>query len=285
MVPSLRGRLPKNVWFIVDRKTGLVVAQASSVMDAARGISEARRRGIMADARKVPNPGYSKGARTFISGKISKLAREGVEAPQRVAVAHEMARRRGFKVPARNPITHRTALRYARQLVEHERAGVRGHNPHNCYAVIDYGQVVPSLGFRFTVQCLPDRPLQVPPGVQILVRGMTRQGARALADHLNKEARLERGNPAVLRGRRGRAFFGVRRSNPTLAVMGANPPRAAGDDIEATWALISYRRPDDPDGKRVVREHEFTDGFVATPLHDGSVLLRHPRGSNLWTRR
>lgn len=168
-------------------------------------------------------------------------------------------------------------------------------NPENCYAVVDYGHS--KMGFRFAVQCLPDRPLQVPPGVQILVRGMTRQGARALADHLNGEekrgrhvprkpvVRLPRSNPRVLRkGARG-AFFGVRRSNPTLAVMGANPPTAAGDDIEATWAMLSYRRPDDPEGKRVVREHEFKDGFVATPLHDGSILLRHPRGYNLWTRR
>lgn len=163
---------------------------------------------------------------------------------------------------------------------------LRERNPRNCYAVIDYGAVVPSLGFRYAVQCLPDRPLQVPSGVTILVRSMSRAGARAMADHLNAQAKhgRARNRPSLRGGPRG-AFFQVRRSNPLLAVMGGNPPRAAGDDIMATWATIEYRRPDDPDGKRAVRVHEFTDGFVATPLADGSILLRHPRGLNLWTRR
>ncbi len=312
------------MWLVIDRRSKRPLGQADSLADALRGMKEARAAGYDADvrkgvfnprikfserrprgkghrrkitlreqierdlggpivmrrghmllpthpdykrlAKKARNPSYSQGARTFISQKISKLAHEGMEAPQRVAAAHQMARRRGFKVP----------------------------NPRNCYAVIDYGAIIKSLGFRFTVQCLPDRPLQVPPGVQILVRGMTQQGARALADHLNGEVKrgrhvprqpIVRLNPAFLRrGARG-AFFQVRRSNPTLAVMGANPPRAAGDEIEATWAFLSYRRPDDPDGKRIVREHEFTDGFMVTPLDDGSILLKHPRGSNLWTRR
>lgn len=149
------------------------------------------------------------------------------------------------------------------------------------YAVIDLGKS--DMPFRYTVQLLEEgRPLEVPPGVHILVKGMTRQGARALADHLNRQHKR---NPAFLRKGRRRRFFQVRRKNPTLAVMGANPPDAAGDDIEATWAEINYRRPDDPEGDNIVREHEFPDGFVATPLKDGGVLLRHPRGLNLWTRR
>lgn len=73
-----------------------------------------------------------------------------------------------------------------------------------------------------------------------------------------------------------------RRPNPTLAIVGANPP---GGKIRANWGRIEYRRPDDPEGKRVVREHEFPDGFVACGLADGSVLLRHPSGRRLWTRR
>jgi len=170
------------------------------------------------------------------------------------------------------------------------------HNPasRGRYAIIDYGRVVPSLGFRYAVQSLPDRPLQVPSGVTVVVKNMTQAGARAMADHLNGQAQrglhmprqpVTRLDNAVLRkGKRG-AIFQVRRSNPVLAVMGGNPPQAAGDDIVATWANIEYCRPDDPDGKRAVRVHEFPDGFVATPLADGSILLRHPRGLNLWTRR
>lgn len=187
---------------------------------------------------------------------------------------------------AKKPISHKVALRYAQRIVEHERAGIREKNPRYCHAVIDYGiDALEKIGFRYAVQVLPEpRPVQVPKGVQILVKGMTKPAARALADHLNAQWRRERrGNPAVLRRGRVRAFFQGRRKNPTLAVMGANPP--AAEEIEATWAFLQYRRPDDPDGKRIIREHEFEDGFIAIPMEDGSIVLRHPQGLNLWTRR
>ncbi len=215
--------------------------------------------------RRVHSNPASRAAQKFISKKVSRLAHEGMPASQRVAAAYSMARQRGFKT-----------------------------NPRGKCAVIDYGKVVPSIGCRYVVQSLPDRPLQVPPGVNVVVRGLTQAAARAMADHLNERAKrgycrprqlVTQPNRGVLRkGRRG-AIFQVRRNNPLLAVMGANPPRAAGEDIEATWAIIEYRRPDDPNGKRIVRTHEFHDGFVATPLEDGGILLRHPRGLNLWTRR
>lgn len=79
------------------------------------------------------------------------------------------------------------------------------------------------------------------------------------------------------------AYRGPMRENPVLAVMGANPP--TGADIRATWANLVYSRPDDPEGPRTIRKHEFPDGFVATPLKDGRVVLSHPNGKSLWTRR
>lgn len=197
------------------------------------------------------NPRTSRAAQRFISSKIRKLAHEGYEdSPQRAAIAYSMARRRGFKV---------------------------GKNPRRGpFAVIDHGEVVPSLGLRFTVQRLSEGPhhptLQ---GQGVVADGMTYRVARAMADSLNRHHL--RGNP--------RSALFRRRRNPVLAVMGANPPHAAGTPIEASWARIEYQRPDDPEGKKVARVHDFNDGFVATPQADGSILLTHPRGKHLWTRR
>lgn len=95
----------------------------------------------------------------------------------------------------------------------------------------------------------------------------------------------------LLNGLKRQAQAGIhrnapRRSNsPILAVIGPNPVDKETKPIRATWGRIEYRRPDDPEGKRVVREHDFPDGFVASPMSDGSVLLRHPKGRRLWTRR
>lgn len=72
----------------------------------------------------------------------------------------------------------------------------------------------------------------------------------------------------------------VRRGNPSLMVLGANP--RVDDATIATWAKIEYRRPDDPDGDDVIRVHEFKDGFEIGWLSDGSVQLSHPR-HRLWT--
>ena len=67
----------------------------------------------------------------------------------------------------------------------------------------------------------------------------------------------------------------VRRRNPALAVLGANP--RVDDATIATWAKIEYMRPDDPDGKNIVRVHEFKDGFEIGWLSDGTVQLSHPK--------
>lgn len=206
---------------------------------------EAARRRLRGD-----NPRYSRSARRLISSKIRKLAHEGKEAPQRIAIAHDIARRRGFKVPPRpNP--------YA---VKEE--GPAEHL-RNALSILRY---FPYAG--------TEDEIEEQMGAVAAITARTNLALRQIE---------RRGNPAFLRGGRHGAFFRVRRSNPTLAIMGANPP--AGDDIEATWAQIEYRRPDDPDGRKVVRVHEFEDGFIATPLKDGGILLRHPRGLNLWTRR
>lgn len=215
------------MWLVIDKRSHRPLGQADSLVDALRGMKEARQAGYNADVvrgRSNPNKG------------------------------HRIARKRGLESDLGK----------------------------YCYAVIDYGvDAREKLGFRYGVQCLPERPLNIPAGVEIMAMRMTKDAARALTDHL--EAVLRRGNPRFLRRGSRRAFFRVRRRNPMLAVMGGNPP--AGDDIEATWAQIEYRRPDDPEGKRIVRVHEFTDGFVATPNDDGSITLKHPRGQNLWTRR
>lgn len=67
----------------------------------------------------------------------------------------------------------------------------------------------------------------------------------------------------------------VHRENPALAVLGANP--RVDDATLATWAKIEYMRPDDPDGKNVIRVHEFKDGFEIGWLSDGTVQLSHPK--------
>lgn len=72
----------------------------------------------------------------------------------------------------------------------------------------------------------------------------------------------------------------VRRGNPALAILGANP--RVEDATLATWAKIEYMRPDDPDGKNIIRVHEFKDGFEIVWLSDGTVQLAHPKHP-LWT--
>lgn len=49
------------------------------------------------------NPGLTKKAREYISRKIPVLIREGYPQDQAVAIAYSMARKRGYKVPRRNP--------------------------------------------------------------------------------------------------------------------------------------------------------------------------------------
>ena len=71
----------------------------------------------------------------------------------------------------------------------------------------------------------------------------------------------------------------IRRGNPALAVLG-NP--RVEDATIASWARIEYVRPDDPDGDKIIREHEFPDGFEIGWLSDGSVQLSHPKHP-LWT--
>jgi len=66
----------------------------------------------------------------------------------------------------------------------------------------------------------------------------------------------------------------VRHSNPALAILG-NP--RVEDATIASWAQIEYVRPDDPDGDKIVRVHEFPDGFEIGWLSDGSVQLSHPK--------
>lgn len=85
-------------------------------------------------------------------------------------------------------------------------------------------------------------------------------------------------NMPLSRRRRGRM---IRRSNPALAILG-NP--RVEDATVATWAQIEYVRPDDPDGSKIVRVHEFPDGFEIGWLSDGSVQLSHPKHA-LWTEQ
>jgi len=101
---------------------------------------------------------------------------------------------------------------------------------------------------------------------------------RMILDRLRKALNeIER---VDIRLHNGRGRGSVRRGNPSLMVLGANP--RVTDATLATWAKIEYTRPDDPDGKDVIRVHEFKDGFEIGWLDDGSVQLSHPRHP-LWT--
>jgi len=110
--------------------------------------------------------------------------------------------------------------------------------------------------------------------------------ARAVLARIRKALQQLEGrrvNIPLSRRRNGR---NVRhRSNPALAILGLNPRVKANPRIEdatiATWAKIEYVRPDDPDGKRIIRVHEFKDGFEIGWLSDGSVQLSHPKHA-LW---
>jgi hypothetical protein len=107
---------------------------------------------------------------------------------------------------------------------------------------------------------------------------LTALDVRMILDRLRKALNeIERVDIRLHNGRRGGS---VRRGNPSLMVLGANP--RVTDATLATWAKIEYTRPDDPDGKDVIRVHEFKDGFEIGWLDDGSVQLSHPRHP-LWT--
>lgn len=181
---------------------------------------------------------YSPRARKFITRKIRTLAREGMPAPRRIAASLSMARARGLKVP-RKP-----------------NAGVpeEGANEHirNALAILLVHREVGEAFTRADVDAVEAR-------------------LRAALRQLEKP-RVNTALPRV--GHRG----SVRRRNPALAILG-NPARdlRVEDATVATWAKIEYVRPDDPDGKRVVRVHEFKDGFEIGWLSDGSVQLSHPK--------
>lgn len=73
-----------------------------------------------------------------------------------------------------------------------------------------------------------------------------------------------------------------RRNNPVLAVLGNPLAHKPVGSLRATWGQLEYIRPDDPDGKNIVRVHEFKDGFYATGLDDGSVHLWRRDGKALF---
>ena len=184
---------------------------------------------------------YSPRARQYVAQKIRRLAREGYPAPRRVAQALSMARQRGLKVPRKpNPAEHREPAR------DHIR---------NAMALLMTTQ-------PYTEDGEPLTKLDVQ---MILTR---------LRKALNE---IERVDIALSNRRRS---GNVRRGNPSLMVLGANP--RVEDATLASWAKIEYIRPDDPDGDDVIRVHEFRDGFEIGWLSDGSVQLSHPR-HRLWT--
>jgi hypothetical protein len=104
--------------------------------------------------------------------------------------------------------------------------------------------------------------------------------ARAVLARIKAALRQLEDKRVDMRLPNGRRSGRIRRGNPALMVLGANPRVA--DATLATWAKIEYRRPDDPDGEDVIRVHEFKDGFEIGWLDDGSVQLSHPRHP-LWT--
>lgn len=73
-----------------------------------------------------------------------------------------------------------------------------------------------------------------------------------------------------------------REGNPALAILGNPLVRKPVGTIKATWASMEYIRPDDPDGKKIVRVHEFKDGLYMTGLDDGSVHLWRRDGKALF---
>lgn len=105
-----------------------------------------------------------------------------------------------------------------------------------------------------------------------------------LGQHTNTPSRAARSKAiTLLRQRAG----GRLRQNPAmLGVLGLNPPPmidGSVEPIQAMWGEIHYVRPDDPEGKDVVRVHEFKHGFRALPLTDGRVLLESRKDDRLWT--
>jgi hypothetical protein len=181
---------------------------------------------------------YSRRARKFVTRKIRTLAREGYPAPRRIAQALSMARQRRLKVPPRLP-----------------NAGVPDEGPiehlKNAVAIL---QANLELG---------EKDALVADDVRAVLARI-RTALRQLEDQRVNIALPRRGN------RRS-----VHLRNPALAVLAANP--RVEDATLATWAKIEYRRPDDPDGKNVIRVHEFKDGFEIGWLSDGSVQLSHPK--------
>lgn len=112
--------------------------------------------------------------------------------------------------------------------------------------------------------------------ILLTARPLTDLDVKAVIARLRKAlALIERVNIGLPNRGRGRSV----RKNPALAVLGN--PRVVDADL-ATWAKLEYMRPDDPDGRNVVRTHEFKDGFEIGWLDDGSVQLSHPRHP-LWT--
>lgn len=245
-------------------------------------------------AGRKKNP-PSKRAQAFISRKIRRLAHEGMRAPRRIGAAYSMARRAGFRVPRKgNPgasekqawfqVHDIAILMKGRKLTPPAAAAALERIVERMVAQLERGVHENPLG-----------PIGEQKGRITFSERMAWHHLHRLTDHLY-------GLTAKMRGANRKAVdetIGEMRDtiftmedqlkhgiheNPSLAILGAaNPP--AKDAIRATWANLVYSRPDDPEGPRAVREHEFKDGFIATPLKDGRVVLSHPRGKSLWTRR
>lgn len=94
------------------RYGSLGLARANADSEAHPGAKAWRKlsgRVVVRDARghivysKNPRRRVSRKARSFLGRKIRALAHEGMRAPRRIAAAYSLARRKGYKVPRKNP--------------------------------------------------------------------------------------------------------------------------------------------------------------------------------------
>jgi hypothetical protein len=173
---------------------------------------------VSAQLRYFGNPPTRK-ASGFISQKISKLVREGYPQRQAIAIAHSMARRSGYRVPAaRNPgADNPDAMSVARAFVDGATRGVASNLYIHGNRIYSYGPHFPiaewtDQGIVVTTRRSPSRTTSKQ--ITLVKRAIAERGIKAQSAELAPESAGPAGYSNPRRARRNIAMPNGRRCNP-----------------------------------------------------------------------
>lgn len=191
-------------------------------------------------------------ARAFIGRTIRTLAHEGMGAPRRIAAAYSMARRRGFKVPLKNPMSRKDFELMAAMIADRQLSGMARES---IGALVEFAiELGKATNPRFDADRFATRVAQlvgekrpyryVNRNPRALSESKVLTEALAAVKRAARRTTMQAAMPDLreiviaLSALRDQAARGVH-ENPALAIVGANPP---GKLLGYVTGQLRYRR-------------------------------------------